>query len=123
LQVQDDVHRGRTINGGDPPQDHGHLGMARKGQRLPALDHSSRGDPATVPDKRALFVVTTPHVAVVAWLDRVGTAPADERREHGVGVPPGCAHPGQVAVRADERPALAVGQKRILAENIGPVPT
>src|SRR6185312_815703 len=74
-------------------------------------------DPPASPDQSSRLVVAAPHEAAVRR-DRVAAAAADQRAEHGVVVPLREAHPGEVAARADEDPALAVGKQRVLAQRV-----
>jgi hypothetical protein len=48
----------------------------------------------------------------------VASAAAEERAEQRVVVPAGEAQPGEVAARADDHAALAVGEQRVLAQDV-----
>src|SRR5262249_50123053 len=63
------------------------------------------------------LVVAAPHEPVDGG-DRVAAPTADQRREDGVAVPAGEAHPDEVALRADEGAALAVGDHRVVAKRV-----
>ncbi len=115
--VQYRLHAGVTVGGDDPAEDDRPVFLAGKGERFPAFDDAGVGDPAAAPDQRAGFVVAAPHVGVGGG-DRVPAGPAEQGTEHGVAVPPRCAHPGDVAVRADQRAAFAVAEECVLAKGL-----
>jgi hypothetical protein len=90
---------------------------ASSSECLAALQHLGVGHPAAVPDQRVLLVVATPHERVVNRGDGIHAA-ADQRGEHRAGIPGRRAHPGEVAARADQDAAFAVGEQRVLAQHL-----
>ena len=116
--VQLNPDAGRDAGCLDPAQQHRGPGVTGVGQRLPALDDALAGDPAAAPDQRPVLVVAAPHEAGVGRGDGVAPAAPDQGGESGVRMPPGGAHPGDVAARPDQRPPLPVGQQRVLAQDM-----
>jgi len=117
-RLGDHAHPRRPAHGDDAAQQYHPLGVSGKRQRLTTLDHPVVGDPPGTPDEAARLVAPAPHVAHVLRGHGKGAAAADQRGEHGIGIPVGGAHPGDVPLRADESAALPVGQQRVLAQHM-----
>jgi hypothetical protein len=100
------AHRGggdHATPGAGQPAQHDHMvRITGKLQRFAAL-----GDPR----------ITTPHEPAARG-DRVAAVAADQRGEHPVGVPAWRAHPRDVTLRADQRPAFPVSQQSVLAQHL-----
>jgi hypothetical protein len=116
-RFQQHADPGSAATGDDPAQHHHPADVAGEGRRFPALDHAVAGDPPAAPDQAARLVVAAPHVPHLGRGDGVDSPAADHGGEHGVGVPAGRAHPGDVALRADHRTAFPVRQQRVLAQH------
>ena len=116
-QVEHGADTGRSCEALDSPEDHRSAGVRRQRQGLTALDNPCRGHPAAVPDQRPVVVVAAPCIPFERG-DGVHSVAADQRRKHGVGIPSRHAHPRQVTARTDERAALTVSQKGIIAQRM-----
>ncbi|GAA5161097.1 hypothetical protein GCM10023321_44780 [Pseudonocardia eucalypti] len=107
LQAQVEV--GRAVHRVDLAEDDRAVWVAGEGEGFVALDDAGVGDPAGSPDEGVGFVVAAPDAAFDGG-DQVAASAADEVGEDRVGVPGGRAHPGELAVRADQCAAFAVGE-------------
>ena len=116
-QVEHGADTGRSCEALGSPEDHRSAGVRRQRQGLTALDDPSRGHPAAVPDQRPFVVVAAPCIPFERG-DGVHSVAADQRRKHGVGIPSRHAQPRQVTARTDERAALTVSQKGIVAQRM-----
>ena len=101
----------------ESPEDHRAVARGREHQRLAALDDSRDGHPAAAPDQRARLVAPAPDMPLARG-DRIHPAAADHRSEHGWVRPARKAHPRDVPTRSDQRPALSIGQQRVLAQHV-----
>ena len=116
-RLQQHPHASRPAAAHDAAQQHHLVGVAGKGQGLAAFHGAIVRDPAAVPDQGVRLVEAAPHVPHVGRGDGVHPAAADETGEDGVGIPARRAHPGDLALRADQRAALTVGEQRVLAQH------
>lgn len=107
-----------ALQDGDAAQNQRAVAARRKRERLSALHNRiAVGRPAAVPDEATGLVVSAPHVAFDGRYG-VHSRAADQRREHSIVVPARKAHPREVALRADDRAALAVCEQRVFAQDV-----
>jgi hypothetical protein len=117
--VEQHADPGWAVERLDSPQDDGAVRVGRHRQRLPAL-RPGPAHPAAAPDEGPALVVPAPHVPGVGWGDRVAALAAEQPAEDRGAVPARCAQPRDRPVRADQRTALAVGDQRVLAQDVRP---
>ncbi len=109
----------RPLHRLDATQQHHPVRVPGEGQRLAALDHRARGDPAASPDQAAVLVVAAPDVVAVHRGDGVAARATEQGGEDGVVVPMRGAQEGDVTVWADECATLPVGEERVLTQRLG----
>jgi hypothetical protein len=116
-ELELDPHGDVALDGFEAAQEHDALGIGWIGQRVAALHFGVRADPPVAPDQGAGFVVPAPD-ARVDRADGVAAPPAGQGGEDAAVGPAGRAQPGDVAAWAAERASFAVGEERVLAQDV-----
>ena len=115
--LQIDSHRRVAADRDHPAEQDGAVLRTGEGQCLAAFDDAVVGHPPAAPDHAALFVEPAPDEPVHRG-DRVSARAVQQCREDRVVVPPWCAHPHDVAARADDGAAFPVGEQGVFAQHM-----
>ena len=116
-RLHGDRDRRGSVDGPDLPQQDRAMWLGGVDKGVAAFDDPGASGPAVAPDHRCVLVVATPNAGVLGS-DGVAGLPADEGAEHRVAVPAGHAHPDDVATGPDHGATLAVGEKRVLPQDV-----